>query len=208
MSDRSDPPVAEHYFTEEPTSSPERRTITVELAGRPVHLETAAGVYSPDRLDPGTAVFLREVPAPPPTGRFLDVGCGWGPMVLTLGLLSPEADLYAVDVNSRALALAASNAERAGVRVTLARPADLPDTMRFDLIWSNPPIHIGKPALHELLQTWLPRLADGGEAYLVVGKNLGADSLQRWIESELGQPCRRIASAKGFRILRIGTAAR
>ena len=79
----------------------------------------------------------------------------------------------------------------------------MPDDVRFAAIWSNPPIRVGKEALHELLLRWLPRLADGGEAQLVVGKNLGADSLQRWLADALPVTVERTASAKGFRVLRV-----
>ena len=69
-------------------------------------------------------------------------------------------------------------------------------------IWSNPPIRIGKQALHDLLLTWLPRLKPDGAAYLVVGKNLGADSLTAWLTSQ-DWPARKLASAKGFRVLKV-----
>ena len=95
-----------------------------------------------------------------------------------------------------AVANASGSATADGVTIS----DDVPDEMQFDEIWSNPPIRIGKPALHDLLLTWLPRLAADGRAVLVVGKNLGADSLQRWLV-EQGYPCERLASAKGFRVL-------
>jgi 16S rRNA G1207 methylase RsmC len=79
-------------------------------------------------------------------------------------------------------------------------PDQVPSNATFDEIWSNPPIRIGKEALHELLLTWLPRLVPGGRAVMVVGKNLGGDSLQRWL-TEQGYPTERIGSSKGFRIL-------
>lgn len=194
----------DHYFSAAPASADERRSLAVRLAGRAVTVTVAGGVFSPGGLDRGTAVLLDEVPAPPPSGSFLDLGCGWGPVALTMGLLSPEADVWAVDVNERALDLAAGNARALGLsRVRVALPEGVPSDVAFDLIWSNPPIRVGKAALHDLLRTWLPRLAPGGRAYLVVSKNLGADSLQRWIESDLGLPCRRLASHKGFRILTV-----
>ena len=65
---------------------------------------------------------------------------------------------------------------------------------------------VGKAALHDLLRAWLPRLAPDGEAYLVVQRNLGSDSLQRWVEAELSMPCTRHTSSRGFRVLRVGTA--
>ena len=196
--------AGQHYFSPQPAGPPDRRRVEVELAGRRLAVETAGGVFSPDHVDTGTQVLLREAPAPPDRGTFLDLGCGWGPIALTLGLLSPAATVYAVDVNERALDLTRANASGAGLtNLHVARPDEVPDDVRFALIWSNPPIRVGKSALHDLLATWLPRLADGGEAYLVVQKNLGADSLQRWVREALALPCDRVAVAKGFRVLRV-----
>ncbi|MBU4337549.1 MAG: methyltransferase [Actinobacteria bacterium] len=195
--------MSEHYFSAEPVSDARRRTVEVELAGRTVQVETAGGVFSPDHIDLGTRVLLAHTPPPPTTGELLDLGCGWGPIALELALRS-QGRVWAVDVNARALELVAANAQRLGLgTVRPALPDDVPADLRFDAIWSNPPIRIGKPALHELLTRWLPRLAPGGSAHLVVSKNLGADSLARWIAAELGRPVERIATAKGFRVLRV-----
>lgn len=200
----------DHYFTAEPASADEQRTFTVRLAGRDVTVHTAGGIFSPDGLDKGTAVLLREAPAPPERGTFLDLGCGWGPVTLTLALSSPAADVYAVDVNERALDLARANARDLGLdRVHVSRPDGIPEDVRFDLIWSNPPIRVGKAVLHEMLLHWLPRLAPGGAAYLVVQKNLGSDSLQRWLAEHLpaGEfEVSRYATDKGFRVLRVTRA--
>jgi 16S rRNA (guanine1207-N2)-methyltransferase len=109
-----------------------------------------------------------------------------------------------VDVSERALDLTRRNAAALGCeRVGAVRPEEVPEEATFDVIWSNPPIRIGKAALHDLLRRWMPRLSQAGEAWLVVGKNLGADSLQRWVETELGLTCERAASSKGFRVLRV-----
>ena len=200
--------AAEHYFTNTPAGPDQRRTVAVVLAGRAVRVETSGGVFSPAHIDTGTQVLLREVPPPPAAGTFLDLGCGWGPIALTLGLLSSQATVYAVDVNERALELARDNAAALELPGVLAvRPDEVADDVRLDLIWSNPPIRVGKPALHGMLEHWLPRLAPGGAAYLVVQKNLGADSLQRWIDDELGMRCDRRAVAKGFRVLKVSPAA-
>ncbi|GEL94272.1 class I SAM-dependent methyltransferase [Cellulomonas composti] len=199
----------EHYFTAQPATSDERRTIAVHLAGRELRLETAGGVFSPDHVDHATAILLDEVPAPPASGDLLDLGCGWGPIALSLALLSPDASVWAVDVNERALDLTRRNAAAAAVEVQAVLPDDVPAHVRFAAIWSNPPIRVGKAALHELLLRWLPRLAPGGAAYLVVGRNLGADSLQRWLVDELvpmvlpGAAVDRVTSARGFRVLRV-----
>lgn len=196
----------DHYYTARPATPDERRTLDVPLAGRDVQVVTAAGVFSGHRLDLGTRVLLRQVPSPPLHGDLLDLGCGWGPIALTMALYAPEATVWAVDVNERALDLVRLNAERlglSGVRAVL--PQDVPADVRFATVWSNPPIRVGKAALHELLTSWLPRLDDGASGYLVVQRNLGADSLATWLNGALGPALRtsKVASAKGFRVLEV-----
>lgn len=198
------PGADDHYFTAEPASPDERRQLAVRLAGRDVQVQTAPGVFSGSRLDPGTQVLLRTVPAPPPTGELLDLGCGWGPIALSLAMLAPEARVWAVDVNRRALDLVTRNASALGLTgVRAVEPAQVPADLGLAALWSNPPIRVGKPALHALLATWLPRLAPDGEAWLVIQRSLGADSLQAWIGEELHLPAERVASSKGFRVLRV-----
>ncbi|HVD81304.1 MAG TPA: methyltransferase [Propionibacteriaceae bacterium] len=190
------------YFSEQPGGTEVRRTITARIWGRELPLITASGVFAADGLDRGTAVLLRASPIPQGSPRILDLGCGYGPIALALAVDCPGALVDAVDVNERALALCRDNAEALGVadRVLALRPDEVDPEARYDEIWSNPPIRIGKQALHELLLSWLPRLAPDGVARLVVGKNLGADTLQRWL-IEQGYTCERAASAKGFRVL-------
>ncbi|TDO50348.1 methyltransferase family protein [Kribbella sp. VKM Ac-2571] len=195
--------MADHYFSAEPGSADVRRTVEARIWGREYTFTTATGVFSRDRLDIGTAALLREVEPPRQAGTFLDLGTGYGPIACALATEVPEATVWAVDVNTRALELTAENAKAAGVaeRVRAVLPDDVPEEVRFDEIWSNPAIHIGKPELHKMLLRWLERLAPGGTARFVVGKNLGGDSLQRWM-TEQGYPCERTGSAKGFRVLR------
>ncbi len=190
------------YYSEQPSSTEVRRTITAQIWGRELTLITASGVFAADGLDRGTAVLLRASPIPQGSPRILDLGCGYGPIALAIAVHCPGALVDAVDVNERALALCRDNALALGVadRVRVLRPEDADPNVRYDEIWSNPPIRIGKQALHELLLTWLARLAPNGVARLVVGKNLGADTLQRWLV-EQGYSCERVGSAKGFRVL-------
>lgn len=197
--------MTEHYFTAEPASDGELRRLLVRLAGRDVEVVTAGGIFSPDGIDKGTRVLLEQAPAPPAHGTFLDLGCGWGPLALTLALESPVATVHAVDVNERALDLARRNAETLGCTgIRVSRPEDVDPGTTFDVIWSNPPIRVGKAALHELLSTWLPRLAPGGTAHLVVQKNLGSDSLQTWLTSAFPElTVDRLSSSKGFRVLQV-----
>jgi 16S rRNA (guanine1207-N2)-methyltransferase len=195
--------VGEHYFAQQPQTSSRPGTVDLVLPDLHLRLATDRGMFSPDRVDPGTRVLLETVPPPPPRGDLLDLGCGYGPIALTLASRSPQAMVWGVDVNERAVAIAERNAQTVGldnVRFGLADRID--PALRFAAIWSNPPIRIGKQALHALLQTWLARLAPGGRAHLVVQKNLGSDSLQRWLTDQ-GHPTERIASRAGYRVLAV-----
>jgi 16S rRNA G1207 methylase RsmC len=200
-----------HYFSAQPAGPFTRKPLTVDLAGGQRRLQTSSGIFSPDGIDKGTAVLLAEVPDPAQQGNLLDIGCGWGPIALTMALKSPSAQVYAVDVNERCIALTNENAASLGLgNVKASLPEDVPADVEFDTIWSNPPIRIGKEELHRLLLTWLPRLAPDGNAWLVVQKNLGSDSLQRWLADELDASftVSRESTSKSFRILRIRKASR
>jgi len=193
--------MSEHYFTADPGVPFRRAPVRARVWERELALVSGSGVFAQGRLDAGTAVLFRET-GPPSASRYLDLGCGYGVIGLALAIVVPQAVVRAVDVNERAVLLATENAVSLGVadRFTASLPDAVPDHERYDEIWSNPPIRVGKQALHALLLTWLPRLSPGGRAVLVVGKNLGADSLQRWL-GEQGWPTTRLAAAKGFRVL-------
>ncbi|MDN3495596.1 methyltransferase [Planococcus sp. APC 4015] len=197
---------SDHYFSASPASPENLRRIRVTLADRDVEVTTAGGVFSPDHVDAGTAVLLSNTPPPPPGGHLLDLGCGWGPIALSIALESPHATVWAVDVNERALDLVRRNAEQLGAsNVNAVLPDDVPDDVTFRSIRSNPPIRVGKNELHGLLERWIPRLDERSDAWLVVQRNLGSDSLQRWLAATLdaGFSVHRTATGRGFRVLRV-----
>jgi 16S rRNA (guanine1207-N2)-methyltransferase len=191
----------DHYFSADPAVPFTREPLAADLWGRRLVLTSGSGVFARGRIDGGTAVLFRET-EPPGGGRFLDLGCGYGVIGLAIAACSTDAVVTGVDVNQRAVLLATENALSLGLsdRYAAMTPDDVPAHATYDEIWSNPPIRIGKQALHDLLLTWFARLAPDGRAVMVVGKNLGADSLQRWL-GEQGYPTERLASAKGFRVL-------
>jgi 16S rRNA (guanine1207-N2)-methyltransferase len=193
--------VTDHYFSGRPAAPDKRRQVTARIWDRELTFTTSAGVFSHDGLDKATAVFLRHS-TPPTGGTVLDLGCGWGPIACALATAAPGATVWATDTNERALELTRLNASSLEVAVHAALPDDIPGDLTFDEIWSNPPIRIGKQALHDLLLRWLPRLTPDGSARLVVGKDLGADSLQTWL-TEQGWPTERVTTDKGFRILEV-----
>jgi 16S rRNA (guanine1207-N2)-methyltransferase len=195
--------LSEHYFSPRPLTPHRPGLVRVVLPDVYLELATDAGVFSPGRLDPGTRLLLDEAPAPPPAGDLLDLGCGYGPIACVLAKRAPDATVWAVDVNERALELCARNADAAGLpNVRCVTPDDPGVPSRLAGIWSNPPVRIGKAALHELLSAWLGRLAPGGQAYLVAGRNLGADSLHRWL-AEQGWLVKRRAARSGYRLLQV-----
>ncbi len=198
--DRSHGRAPGHYFEPKPSAPPHRREIELVLPDRTFRLTTDAGVFSARGVDPGTRLLLLEGARPPTTGTIVDLGCGYGPIALTLAARAPGATVWAVDVNERALELCTANAARAGLSNVRIGPP--PPTLEIDALFSNPPIRLGKAALHALLNEWLGRLAARGTAQLVVQRHLGADSLATWLRDE-GWNVERKASRAGYRLLEV-----
>jgi 16S rRNA G1207 methylase RsmC len=196
----------DHYFSQEPGSALKPKSIIIPVAGEMVQVTSASGTFSPTQLDFGTEVLIDQMELAPESGDLLDLGCGWGPIALNLAKLRPNAKVWAVDVNTRSVELTAKNAKDLGLsNITAVVPEQVPENLVFSGIWSNPPIRIGKKELHELLLQWLPRLAVGAEAYLVVQKNLGSDSLQKWLTQELAgnYEVSRFTSIKTYRVIKV-----
>ena len=196
----------EHYFSASPTGDFTPNEISVRLGGRDLIVETAGGIFSPDHVDAGTEALLRIVPQAPAAGELLDLGCGWGPIAITMAIEAPGARVWAVDVNERALELTTRNAARAECgNIRPSKPDAVPGDVRFTAIWSNPPIRVGKAELHAMLEMWLPRLVSGGEAYFVVAKHLGADSLITWMTNRFSDThtVKKGDHYKGFRVIEV-----
>jgi 16S rRNA (guanine1207-N2)-methyltransferase len=192
-----------HYFEARPAVASRRRTVRLRLGDLDLELQADRGVFGSKGIDAGTMVLLREAPPPPEPGDVLDLGCGYGPIAIALARKAPNARVWAVDVNERALDLTRANAEAAKTpNVAALLPEQVPLEATFDAIYSNPPVRVGKAPLHELLLRWLPRLKAGGAAYLVVQRNLGSDSLAKWL-SEQGFTVERLKSKKGYRVLEV-----
>lgn len=204
------------YFARDPSVRSDEADASLALDDLELRFITDRGVFAHGRIDVGTRFLLQESPRPDPSmGAVCDVGCGYGPIAVTLARRSPTTSVWAVDTNARAVSLTARNAEANGCAVHAVvvderdraidgAPDDVAalDGLRFDAIWSNPPIRIGKAALHSLLTTWLDRLTPDGRAWLVVQRHLGADSLHRWLQ-EQGWETQRLSSRAGYRLLEV-----
>ena len=202
--DGSTPGTTSHqYFDDRPDVASEPVLVDVTLPDTAFVMETDRGVFSRGRLDTATSMLLRADLPIASSGDLLDLGCGAGPIAMTMARRSPAATVWAVDVNARARELCARNARRnAMTNIRVVAPSEVPADTRFATIWSNPPIRIGKSELHQLLETWLTRLGSDGTASLVVQKHLGADSLQRWLIRS-GYRCERVGSKAGFRLFAV-----
>lgn len=197
------PHRTEHYFSARRVGPGRDLQVRLVVDGTTLLLRSDRGVFSSERIDPGTSVLLQHAPRPPAAGALLDLGCGYGPITCALALRSPGADVVAIDVNPRAVALTQANVRRLGFdRVSACEPDAVEEAVRFAAIYSNPPIRVGKEVLHDLLTRWLDRLAPDGRAYLVVHRHLGSDSLQRWL-TEQSYGVERLTSVRGYRVLEV-----
>ena len=157
-----------HYFDPAPVVASKPRTVHLHVGELALELQADRGVFGSRGVDLGTRVLLNEAPPPPPAGDILDLGSGYGPIAIALARQAPGARVWAVDVNERAIELTKTNAASAAVaNVTACSPDEVPDEVRFAAIYSNPPVRVGKAALHELLVRWLGRLGEGSSRTVV-----------------------------------------
>jgi 16S rRNA G1207 methylase RsmC len=192
-----------HYFNPNPAVPSRPASVRLRVPGIDLLLQSDRGVFGSRRVDLGTEVLLRSAPPPPASGEVLDLGAGYGPIAIALARQAPGARFWAVDVNERAVELSRLNAEASGVaNVVAGTPDEVPPDVRFAAIYSNPPVRVGKRALHELLERWIARLEPSGRAYLVVQRNLGSDSLAAWLAAE-GYRVEKLKSKKGYRVLAV-----
>jgi 16S rRNA (guanine1207-N2)-methyltransferase len=200
----------QHYFSEQPAGQSKITEVSFDLEGQTFSLKAASGTFSSTRLDSGTRVLLSESKYFPRAGKVLDIGCGWGPISLAIARLRPETQVWGLDINSRSLEMARENALALGVEnFTAALKAEIPADLEFDGIWSNPPIRIGKSALHELMEQWIPRLKPGASAMLVVQKQLGAESFQSWLAARFTHfDVTKHSIDKGYRVIRVTNPAK
>ena len=196
-------PKRAHYFDPAPEIASKPRTLHLHAGDLAIELQADRGVFGSRAIDLGTLTLLKEAPPPPHEGDLLDLGTGYGPIAIALARHSPAAKVWAVDVNERALELTRANAATNKTpNVIACLPDEVPAEVRFAAIYSNPPVRVGKAPLHDLLQLWLPRLALGAKAYLVVQRNLGSDSLAAWLGAQ-GYGVQRVKSKKGYRVLSV-----
>lgn len=195
----------EHYFSVDPSANRRISKVEFEVCGQQFSLSASSGTFSSTALDTGTRVLLKHCELFPDSGNVLDLGCGWGPISVSIAKIQPETTLWALDVNQRSLEQTKINAKALGLsNVNPVLAEQLPKDIKFSAIWSNPPIRVGKKVLHDLMRTYLPKLVPGGKAYLVVQKHLGAESFQKWLSEEFpAMSVTRLSTDKTYRVIEV-----
>ena len=191
----------EHYYSENPAVAHDERTVIFESLGEKLTCVTDAGVFCRDGLDMGTRVLLDALPQA--RGRVLDLGCGWGAVGVVLGKKYPDARIVMTDINARATELAVRNLRANGVTNALVTQGDGFENIEgnFDLIALNPPIRTGKQAIYAMFAACAERLNPDGELYIVIRKQQGAESAEKYLQTVFGA-VERVSREKGYWVLR------
>ena len=178
-----------HYFQDDPSLASKVRKLSFEIDGKHIELLSDNGVFSKDKIDEGSFAFLKVLVPLRLSGRILDLGCGYGTIGLTIAMTSPDARVDLADINSRAVALCTTNAQRLGLsqRVTCLQ-SDIYEKIEgpYDSIVVNPPIRAGKVVTYSMYEGAKQYLIDGGSLFIVIRKAQGAESASRYIESLFG----------------------
>lgn len=194
---------ADHYYTPLPSAASEERTVEARLRGVHLRFVTDAGVFSKKGIDKGTQLLIEHVPLPE-TGRVLDLGCGYGPIGITLAKVRPDLDVVMVDVNARAVLLAERNAALNGVANVRIEQGDgvafLEQEGAYAAIVSNPPYRAGKRIVFGLVEAAFERLEQGGGLTLVGQTKQGVKSLAKHVEKLFGH-VKVLAKDGGYRVI-------
>ena len=175
-----------HYFQDDPTLASKERRLSLDIDGKHLEFLSDNGVFSKDKIDEGTIIFLKVLVPLRLSGKILDLGCGYGPIGLTIAITSPDARVDLADINPRAVALCDKNARILGLsqRVTCLQ-SDIYEKIEgpYDSIVVNPPIRAGKVVINQMFTGAKQYLIDGGSLYIVIRRKQGAESALKYLET-------------------------
>ncbi|WP_431028444.1 class I SAM-dependent methyltransferase [Lysinibacillus sp. LZ02] len=196
--------MSEHYYSNKPQTESKPRQWKFTLLGSVFTFETDAGVFSKSEVDFGSRVLIDAFEIPEATGDILDVGCGYGPIGLSIAKAHPERFVHMMDVNTRAIALAQKNAQLNGIQNVrifesdgLAAVGDL----KAAAILTNPPIRAGKETIFRFYNESYEKLVEAGELWVVIQKKQGAPSTVSYLE-EMFSEVDVVEKKKGYWIIR------
>lgn len=195
--------MADHYYSVDPASAHDRHTFDATLRGIPFRFVTDTSVFSKERVDFGSQTLIDTAdPAVWPAGAILDLGCGYGPIGLTMAALAPRREVDMTDVNERALGLAVENAAANHIHNVHIFPSSVYDAIdgRYAAILTNPPIRAGKDVVNAILTGAADHLVEGGHLLVVIQKKQGAPSAKKRMTAAFGN-CTVLKHNKGYQIL-------
>ncbi|RAP73240.1 class I SAM-dependent methyltransferase [Paenibacillus montanisoli] len=195
--------MSDHYYTRTPNTAHDRHLLETELRGYKLRFVTDSGVFSKSGIDFGSRVLVDALQISY-NARVLDVGCGYGPMGITAAKLAPKGHVTMMDINERAVALAAENVKLNGIINATVLQSDIYERVKgqaFDTIITNPPIRAGKEVVHRIFEEGAELLVPGGSMWVVIQKKQGAPSAAAKLEAVFGN-VEEVTKDKGYRILR------
>ncbi len=181
--------MAEHYFSKNPGSKSTPKHWSFTLRGQNLNLSTDQGVFSKNEVDFGSRTLVESFEEPSVEGEFLDLGCGYGPIGITLAKDFPERHIVMVDVNERAIELSELNARQNDAKNVGILHSDCFQALEnryFASILTNPPIRAGKKTVHAMLEESYEHLLPLGELWVVMQKKQGAPSAQKLLQDLFG----------------------
>ena len=196
----------DQYYTRCPQSESRPAPCAFNYRGCMLTFQTDAGVFSRGELDEGSRLLLEALPAL--SGDVLDLGCGWGPIGISVARANPGCRVTMADVNLRALQLCRDNARRNGVEAVCLESDGMAALagQRFDAVITNPPIRAGKQVIYRMFSDAAGALREGGALYLVIRKQQGAESCVRYLRTLYGQ-VERLNRSGGFWVIRAASPA-
>jgi 16S rRNA (guanine1207-N2)-methyltransferase len=197
--------MSDHYYSAQPQSTHITETHTCTLNNNTFTFTTGAGVFSKKGIDFGTRVLIDAFAPPKDTGDILDLGCGYGPIGISIAKSNPNRSIVMVDINQRAVELATQNAKKNAVDNVSVIASDgfdkVPDQKTFSVIITNPPIRTGKKVLYPLFEESASRIQTGGELWMVIQKKQGATSMESFLAT-LFEEVQIVKRKKGYVIMR------
>ena len=197
--------MSEHYYSNKPQTESKPRQWKFTLLGNVFIFETDSGVFSKSEVDFGSRVLIETFQIPEIEGAILDVGCGYGPIGLSIAKQNPECTVYMMDINERAVALSKKNAQVNGVQNVRIFESDglasVEDGLQVAAILTNPPIRAGKETVFKFYDGAYEKLSAGGELWIVIQKKQGAPSTVNHLE-EMFTEVEVVEKKKGYWIIR------
>lgn len=195
--------MTEHYFSKKPQSKSMPKVWSYEIEGASYKFTSDVGVFSKNEIDFGTSLLIKNFKKPPIKGDILDLGCGYGPIGITVASRYKDRKIVMADINERAVMLSKENIALNHIKNAEVMQSDRFSNLQeqsFAAILTNPPIRAGKKVIYQMFEESKEALLKNGELWIVIQKKQGAESTMEKLESLFGN-VERVKRSKGYFIL-------